>query len=794
MTHSFKSFLAFLAFALFLQIGLFAHTEGFPQLEDLSQTEQELTRSLANFLNQYIDLNISSFNSLSDLFMSRELHKQQFEAYQPSVSSEDDAASQLNTIFQEESENFLAGDSEGLTNKCRSLFEEFAIFALKSRNTHQPVNLQSNKLISALRNQMENFVRIYQSMLRQPSESKVIFDKVVATLKVSASFKSQVADYIGFKQNPVKILHESSIDLINLVNENPAQTNPHLDQIADRIYEYAKAIVLISKKRKTPYQKWIGGLVSKLSAMAKKARLSHSNSPAFKWNVTLMRRLLQLLNGEGNQTQSINLIEAYFESPTVTRTRSNLLHPIVLKAYQNRLSIGGFTDEDFNILPRALNIVDSFNYLLRQEIPVLDQHFLNSVIDKFDRLALATAGKENSEDFLVKVINNLDIPFANNQDFYHQLYQSIQEFRAHQFDSFSQKKEYQDFDEFINLKFSTDLKEPMTKFYLPLKISFAKSFLNEQEHLMSIKYLDNKLIENTRKFLKQNNLKTIDRILLGAFHQKEGKIRKHDLLAKNYIGDISGRQIPTRNIAELAKIKLNVIDDQMNTDVMNDGDESLPEGEKISADKILSENNALNVKDRHMNPKIMIDSDLSENDSHDIKTINHEITVNLEDNEEPTIIAPMIDLSIDNIRKTSKKKSKKSKAKIIDNQHTPLESSELKKSILGSSLIDRAENPVFEADLPSVLDDEADLEPEILPNTDHKLIAKRNLENLIDVLSGTLSPQQEDALRQSENILELLSANRVDFASDGKDVEVVYVQITEENSKCFLNFNKRMNK
>lgn len=787
MAHSLKSLLTTLACAILIQNGLLLGTANLPRLEDLSQTEQELTALLMNLLNKHIELCTGSPNTFADLFRMFSLQKQRFEAYQPSISSEDDAIFQLEAIFKEESENFINGKSEGLIAKCNKLFEQFALFVLKSEGTPYQVNLNSNKLTAAVKMQMKKVIQTHNAMLKKTMETTTLFNKVVLTLNVSGSFNSLAADYSNFKQNPIKTLHDSAIGLIGAVNESPAKVGPLLDKVADRVYEYAMANVLISNKRNASYQKWITGLIHKLSSKAQKARLNHKDSPLFKWNVTLMRRLLQLLNNQGDQSQAINSIESFFESPALNRRKARLMRPIVSEAHQKRTANGGYASTDFESAPGALNIIDSFNYLLRESPEVLDQPFLNSVIDKFDLLALATADKTNSEEFLVNTVNNIDIPFTNNQDFYQRLYQSIQEFRSRPSDVINRKKEFEDFDEFINLKFGPGADEAVAKYYLPIKISFAKAFLNDKEHPMTVNSLDKELVDQTKKLLKQNNLKLIDRILLGAFHEKEGKIRKSDLLAKNYIGDICGRQIPTKNIVDLANVKLNVIEDQQPVD-------SSLRDEHLPSNKVVPEKNSVNRKDRNRNPKLITDSDLSDEDNQIVQTIKKQNTVQLQDEETPIEESPVVDLSLEDIDFSLKKKAGRKTPKAIDAHFVPTDTVDTNKPQTGRSIIEQAEKPIIEEFTPNPLDEEVDFLPEVLSYSDHKLRAKKHLENLIDILAGSLTPQQIDALRQSENILELIAGNQVSFADEGREVELVYAQIIEDNSQCRESIKKQTNK
>jgi hypothetical protein len=312
MTRSTKLFFTTVVLALALSGLQATDAQIFSTLHDLKTNNEQLATDIANYLNNIIANMIQPHTPLKDLLRNFEFYDHTIKSSKSAYESEDAASKAVSEAFKkaffEQATNLHESNFPGFIAECEKIFRKYSV-GLYAANTNTSESFFKNSKISIIiKKEITALFDNFKNQLGKNSQvTTKITERVQTNLKVSADYKNKLIDYTNFKNDPIKVLIDASIKLIDGTNEKAADLEDLHDPLNDRVFEYVKATALIGKNKNKPWIPAVLELVYKLIDHVKSKNNAHA------WNVKLIRRILDLLKENGHQADAMDIIQDFLK-------------------------------------------------------------------------------------------------------------------------------------------------------------------------------------------------------------------------------------------------------------------------------------------------------------------------------------------------------------------------------------------------------------------------------------------------------------------------------------------------
>lgn len=557
-----------LAVALLLSASVrSANIQIFNQIHDLNKSTSSLIGEIVDYLKEMNDQFILQGEQLHEVlsavpkFGTFILESNQQFDNMPPQEFEEYIGKKFVALFNAAREHILNGN-EVVVNEfkasCHKLFAVYAIYYNYYYSKHQqetmpePKDLPLLKLITNLSKDVLGSLRTRQTKIT--TVTTTISKEVKATLDINAHAESRIKDFLEFKRNPIGVLLRSAKVIIAAANEDPEALGQQGEPAIDRIHEYAKAAVIISKQRsQNPIEPLID-LIKDLTGRTHSNGQMTNRPTNYKWNVGLLQKLFKELSNNGAQAEAFDQIESFLGKNHPANLNRAYIKSAIQQHYNKRVGSNGsaIQESDYEKLPAKRQIIDYIIHLNtpKDEAPIIVPADKNSIVNHFEPLAMVPAGPAVFSTFEPGLFEKIDSYF-NLPDVAPRVYEEIINFRDEDTGLIPLIDQIKEFDQFLDARLTENPQNPISGLYVPFKLFLAKTFLNEEDYDTTFAEIPEIIQSETKETINDPKLGPIKQTAIALFAKKNGKVTPKNIEEGDYVPDLSNRKVNTFHINDL---------------------------------------------------------------------------------------------------------------------------------------------------------------------------------------------------------------------------------------------------
>jgi hypothetical protein len=523
----------------------------FDQISDINLSNESLTCEVDKYLNGVLATPIDRNLPLISLLSNFKEYKENILRSEQPVMDYTQIETEFIKIFQEEENTVMTECSTNLISRCKEATKSFAMGFFRKVNT-DPINTQSsvfhhnndniddqnnlNKLIQVKVD--EYFAKIVIKYEAHMSSKAKIEVRVKETIEKAHAYVPQIREFVKFREHPIEHLLTASMSLIESESKVIHKENSDLSAVNKRVFEYVKAMSLISNKQKLPMKDIIKKIIFTLISNIRPANSNEYVHDPSDQNIQLIRRIVKLFKDGVYRADLIATVYEYFKGEAQSEEEEADMPSILSEFYAENDKKHRINEGDFTCIGKKLKIIDYVLYLWNVEPLAMTENDINMILDNFEFLLFVTGTNPKFGEY-----NNLLTKFQQQSSplkakSRKSSYESYVGFITKYSARLPTMNKFETLNLFLDDIYADKTNEDVNEFYIPLKISLALEIPTEESQILRFSPLYDDTIKATKKFLR-NPKSSLYKSKIFKLVSKQRKLLDSDLELEEYLEDLS---------------------------------------------------------------------------------------------------------------------------------------------------------------------------------------------------------------------------------------------------------------